>query len=193
MRISQARSQLHFEYSLNGSQLQSTSCHSYLGVEISSDLKWNNHISRISAKANRALGFVRRNLNSCSKRIKLLAYFTLIRPILEYGARVWDPYTHILIDKLESIQRRAVRFTMNDYSRYNSVTDMMSELGIEPLILRRKIARLTNFHKARGGGSLLSQFKSYCTRSNGSHTTLTLITILPFKPTKTFFWTHFYQ
>ena len=152
MRISQARSQLHFKYSLNGSQLQSTSCHSYLGVEISSDLKWNNHISRISAKANRTLGFVCRNLKSCSKRIKLLAYFTLIRPILEYGAPIWDPYTHILIDKLESIQRRAVRFIMNDYSRYSSVTDVMSELGIEPLILRRKIARLTNFLKAWGSG-----------------------------------------
>ena len=180
MRISQARSQLHFKYSLNGSQLQSTSCHSYLGVEISSDLKWNNHISRISAKANRTLGFVRRNLKSCGKRIKLLAYFTLIRPILEYGAPIWDPYTHILIDMLKSIQRRAVRFIMNDYSRYSSVTDMMSELGIEPLILRRKIARLTNFHKAwgSGGASLLSQFKSYCTRSIGSHATLMLITII---------------
>ena len=77
MRISQARSQLHFEYSLNGSKWQSTSCHSYLGVEICSDSKWNNHISCISAKANRTLGFVRRNLKSCSKRIKLFAYSTL--------------------------------------------------------------------------------------------------------------------
>ena len=76
IRISQARSQLHFEYSLNGSQLQSTSCHSYLGVAISSDLKWNNHIARISTKAYRTPGFVRRNLKSCSSGIKLLAYFT---------------------------------------------------------------------------------------------------------------------
>ena len=29
----------------------------------------------------------------------------------------------------------------------------MSELGIEPLSFRRRIARLTNFHKGRGGGS----------------------------------------
>ena len=122
-------------------------------MEIPSDLKWNNHISRISAKANRTLGFVCSNLKSCRKRIKLLAYFTLIRPILEYGALVWDPYTHILIDKLESIQRRAVMFIMmNDYSRFSSVTGMMSELGIESLTLRRKIARLTNFHKVRGWG-----------------------------------------
>ena len=40
---------------------------------------------------------------------------------------------------------------MNDYSRFHSVSDMMSELGIEPLSFRRRIARLTNFYKARGG------------------------------------------
>ena len=38
MRISQARSQLHFEYSLNGSHLQSTSCHTELPW--SGDLQW---------------------------------------------------------------------------------------------------------------------------------------------------------
>ena len=54
MRIAQARSPLQFEYTLNGSQLQSTSCHGYLGVDISSDLKWNQHIFRTAAKANRA-------------------------------------------------------------------------------------------------------------------------------------------
>jgi hypothetical protein len=172
MRISKARSPLHFEYSLNGSQLQSTSCHSYLGVEISNDLKWNQHISNTAAKANRTLGFIRRNLKSCSTRIKLLAYHTLIRPILEYGAPVWDPYTHILIDKLESIQRRATRFIMNDFSRYSSVTDMMSELDIKPLITRRKIARLATFHKAREGllaipiRKLLQPVKRFSRHSN---------------------------
>ena len=156
MRIAQARSPLQFEYTLNGSQLQSTSCHGYLGVDISSDLKWNQHIFRTAAKANRVLGFVRRNLKPCSRRIKNLAYVTLVRPILEYGSAIWDPYTQLLIDKFESVQRRAVRFIMNDYSRFHSVSDMMSELGIEPLSFRRRIARLTNFHKARGGGGHLA-------------------------------------
>ncbi|XP_072041206.1 uncharacterized protein [Amphiura filiformis] len=74
MRISQSPYQ--FEYSLNGHQLQLTSCHSYLGVDISSDLKWNQltYIFHVAAKANHTLGFVRRNLKPCSRRIKRLAY-----------------------------------------------------------------------------------------------------------------------
>ena len=115
-------------------------------------MKWNDHINRITAKANRTLGLVRRNLKPCSRRIKLLAYNTLVRPILEDSSSVWDPHTKVLIDKLEAVQRRAVRFIMNNYDyRNSSVSDMMRELKIESLAFRRKIGRLTNFHKARGG------------------------------------------
>ena len=38
---------------------------------------------------------------------------------------------------------------MKDSSRFHTVSDIMSELGIEPLSFCRKIAGLTNFHKAR--------------------------------------------
>ena len=34
----------------------------YLGVTITNDLRWNTHISNVCTKANRTLGFLRRNL-----------------------------------------------------------------------------------------------------------------------------------
>ena len=37
----------------------------YLGVTVTNDLKWNTHNSNICTKANRTLGFLRRNLFSC--------------------------------------------------------------------------------------------------------------------------------
>ena len=42
---------------------------------------------------------------------------------------------------------------MNDYDIYydSSVSDMMIKLDIPPLVSRRKVNRLTNFHKAREG------------------------------------------
>ena len=49
-------------YKLGGSILQETDSHPYLGVEITKDLKWKTHINQISAKGNRALGFIKRNL-----------------------------------------------------------------------------------------------------------------------------------
>ena len=58
--------------------------HSYLGLQLSSNLSWDHHITTISKKANQILAFLRRNLGSCPVKIKEQAYFTLVRPHLEY-------------------------------------------------------------------------------------------------------------
>ena len=56
----------------------------YLGVTITNDLKWNTHISNVCTKANRTLGFLRRNLYSCPPDVKEAAYKGLVQPVLEY-------------------------------------------------------------------------------------------------------------
>ena len=76
-------------YSLCGSVLANTK---YLCITISEDLQWHEHVATTSAKANKVLGFLRRNLRGCPKDLKQLAYFSLIRSKLEYACVVWDPY-----------------------------------------------------------------------------------------------------
>ena len=46
---------------------------------------------------------------------------TLIR-LLEHGCAVWSPYTKSNIREVEIIQRTALRWTLNNYSSYDSVT-----------------------------------------------------------------------
>jgi len=48
---------------------------------------------------------------------------------MEYAATVWDPYHHNDISQLEKVQRRAVRWALNDFDRYNSVTAMLQQLS----------------------------------------------------------------
>ena len=64
----------------------------YLGVTIANDLRWNTHVSNIFTKANRTLGFLRRNLYACPQEVKEAAYKGLVRPVLEYTGSVWDPF-----------------------------------------------------------------------------------------------------
>ena len=49
-------------YTLEGTVLENVENIKYLGVTITSDLKWNSHIRNVCSKANRTLGFLRRYL-----------------------------------------------------------------------------------------------------------------------------------
>ena len=105
----------------------------YLGITIQSDLKWSNHIHNVTAKANRTLSLLRRNLKSVSQSLRETAYFTLVRPQLEYVAAVWSPWLNKDIVEIEKINRRAIRFICNNYSYTESVTSMMELWGWEKL------------------------------------------------------------
>ena len=82
---------IHASYTLEGTNLENVESIKYLGVTITSDLRWNTHVSNVCTKANRTLGFLRRNLYSCPQEVKEAAYKGLVRPVLDYGSLVWDP------------------------------------------------------------------------------------------------------
>lgn len=151
LRITNSKSPIINQYTLGGTVLQETTSHSYLGVEISQDLKWDKHISKITTSANKINGFIRRNLKSCTRDTKSSAYTTLVRPIIEYSSSVWDPHTNEHIHELGKIQRRAARSTCNDYRRTTSATELIRGLGWDLLSTRRKISRVSVLHKAIGG------------------------------------------
>ncbi len=136
-----------YYYQLNNQFLKLVQDNPYLGVQISSDLKWTTHINKVCAKSNSTLGFIRRNLKHSGKNLKEQAYISLVRPVLEYASIVWDPHTQKDIDRIEGVQRRAARFVCNDYSRHSSISQMMTELRWTPLKERRRDQRLTFFHR----------------------------------------------
>ena len=78
--------------------------HLYLGVLLHKSLSWSNYIAKTSAKASQLFNFLRRNLSNCSPSVKASAYFTIVRPVLEYAASVWDPYQQNDILSLEKVQ-----------------------------------------------------------------------------------------
>lgn len=72
----------------------------YLALPISDDLKWSSHIHKITSKANCTVRFLHYNLHQDYKKI---AYFSIVGPVLEYGAVICDPHSNKAIDKIENI------------------------------------------------------------------------------------------
>ena len=85
MQLTNERSsKIQANYTLEGTVLENVESIKYLGVTIlyiTNDLKWNTHISNVCTKANRTLGFLRRNLYSCFPDVKEAAYKGLVRPV----------------------------------------------------------------------------------------------------------------
>ncbi|KAK3086450.1 hypothetical protein FSP39_018586 [Pinctada imbricata] len=147
IHVSTSRYPIKSVYTLHGQVLETTSSARYLGVDVSNDLTWKTHIDRISASANKTLGFLKRNIRVNHQQLKSTAYKALVRPQLEYASCVWDPHHKNQIHQIEMVPRRAARWVTRDYSPTSSVTSMLDHLGWRTLEQRRSDARLILFHK----------------------------------------------
>jgi len=131
LRFTTARVKYPLNYSLGDQKIPEASFCKYLGIIKRSDLSWADQVNYMVQKVWRALHFVMRIVKKINKNIKSLAYTSVVRPILEYGAACWDPYMECQITALDRVQNKAVKF-----ARYSGGSDC------EYLAQRRKIARI---------------------------------------------------
>ena len=147
LRITNKQSRILFQYTIQSTLIREVTQAKYLGVTLNSKLTWSNHISNITSKANSVYGFLRRNFNNCPAKTKSALYKSMVRPILEYASNVWSPHCNNHIHVVESVQRRAARFTVNCYSRYESVSSMLEKLNWPTLKERRDELKLIMLYK----------------------------------------------
>ena len=88
----------------------------WIGVNIP-----GQHVSEISSKATKTLGFLRRNLAFAPRSTKEVAYKTLVRPKLEYAAPIWSPHSKLQNNQIEKVQRTAARWTCRRWRNTSSV------------------------------------------------------------------------
>ena len=79
----------------------------------------------------------------------------------EYASTVWSPHTKQDIKKIEMVQRRAVRWSLNSYSTYASVTEMQNQLKLRTLEQRRADARVIMLFKIIHGLVVAIPLPSY--------------------------------
>ena len=91
LTVSGKKAPVHADYKLHDQTLTRVKSAKYLGDTLTNDLKWDQHIDNICEKANRTIRFLRRNLSIGATSLKERAYFTLVRPLVEYASTVWDP------------------------------------------------------------------------------------------------------
>ena len=97
----------HVDYSWRIETVKSVNI---LGLNISSDLKWNVHVSELVRKATTRLYLRQPKKSHVAKRELLLFYITCIRSIPEYGSPLFHrDLPSCLNENLERLQKRAMK------------------------------------------------------------------------------------
>ena len=110
--------------------------HKHLGVTLTENGKWQNHIENIMASASKVIG-VMRKLKYTFRRIALnQIYLYYARPIGEYSSIVWDNCTVEQSNAFEKLQNEAGRI-VTGLTRSVSQERSYAECGMDSLVLSR--------------------------------------------------------
>ena len=139
----------HSEYILQGKALESTDSEKDLGVVITNDLKFSKQCIAVEKKAQKLLGYIKRQFGYRNKEIVLSLYNSLVRPQLEYAVQFWSPSYRKDITRLERVQARATKLIPE--LRHMCYADRLKELNLFSLETRRLRGQLIEVFKILRG------------------------------------------
>ena len=138
--------QQHPDLFYDGKKIHEVSHHTHLGVTLSSNLSWREHILNIYEKASKRLNVLKGIKYQVGRDTFRALYKSLVRPLMKYADVVWNDCSDTESDLLDSVQYEAgkiVTGAMKGISRQR----LMCELGWEELKTRRAIHKLTLYFK----------------------------------------------
>ena len=137
---------------LNAERIPRQSSTLHLGVVLSHDLKWKEHISRILQRASGPVYLCKRLAYQHSLPSGVLRKFFLafVRPRLEYCSAVWGGASPCLVYRLEKLQLQVARAIARPRMPV-APSQLLASLGLPTLAWRRRIRRLVIFFKLHIG------------------------------------------
>jgi hypothetical protein len=135
-------------YSLDSHKIKIVSSIKDLGIILSSDLTFSEHISYVHNEAMRMLGFIRRqcwdfNNIHCLRTL----YCSLVRSNIEYGSILWNPSQSGHINSLNKIQSNFLRYLSNKFAIHCTIDELASNLGLNTLSSKRKFIDISFIYK----------------------------------------------
>ncbi|XP_065565744.1 uncharacterized protein LOC136030603 [Artemia franciscana] len=134
-----------------------------LGITLSDDLRFEDHINQITAKAAGLLkSFANLKRFGMTEQLLLSCYKTYVMPIVMYGCPIWHPsLTEKDRSQLEKIQTRACKIILG--SNYKNYEEGLSKPGL-PTLDERRHETLMKFRadilKSQTHRDILLQFTS---------------------------------
>ena len=127
-------------------QIEEIECHKHLGINLSHDCSWHQHIAYIKEKAWCRINVMRKLKFSLDRKSLETIYIAFIRPLLEYADVIWDNCTQYEKNELEKIQIETARIATGA-TKLVSINNLYKEICWDTLQKRRVDHKLTLFFK----------------------------------------------
>ena len=128
--ITRSKRPLPFQISEDNHVVYPSKSVKYLGVTISDNLTWSEHIRLTCKSAKCNLGLICHQFNHAPPHVHHKIYKRVILPKLEYCAAVWDPYFTTDKSSLENVQKFAGKIITNQWkSSYSDIKLELHETG----------------------------------------------------------------
>lgn len=165
---------VQFSYSINNVLIKKVASVRDLGIALDSKMTLSAHVDAIADKAYKQLGFIKR-VSTPFKSISCIKvlYFAYVRSVLEYACSIWSPCYIVHIQRLESIQKKFVKYlSFKDHKLFESYGEACRHYGIDTLEQRRRQYDIMLLHDIWSGNidcpellaSVSLQVPSYRTR-----------------------------
>ena len=124
--------------------------HKHLGLTLSYNGQWTDHIHNIKCSAAKVLGIMRKLKFSLSRSALNQIYFSYLLPTLEYAFSVWDGCTAQNADTLDKVQNEAARI-VTGLTRSVSLDKLFKECGWLSHLERRRQQKLNFMFQVHQG------------------------------------------
>jgi len=113
--ITRSRRQSLLSISINGYTISPCQSVKYLGVTLTQNLTWSQHIGNICESSKKQLGLIHPQLRHAPSKLHHQIYRTTTLPRLEYCCAVRDPHHQVHKRSLKSVQKFAARIITTDW------------------------------------------------------------------------------
>ena len=122
-------------------KLEQVRCTKFLGLHIDDHLEWDIHINHCKSKVSSGIHAMNIAKNILSGKHLRIIYNSLVHPYLSYGNLLWGNSYKKYINKLEILQKKAIRcMSKATYNEHSS-----------PLFKRNKITKFKDIHSSQLG------------------------------------------
>ena len=109
--------------------IKNVKLHKFLGIKIDSKLLWKEQVKYINSKISRSMGIIYKIKDNLTRDAKMILYYSLIYPHLQYCNLVWASAMKTVVQPLFILQKKIVRIISGAGYR-DHTNPIFSELGI---------------------------------------------------------------